>query len=204
MGDSMMRQLFLRLVWYLRGLHEIVEHYFHKNARYAQNETMDLLTIDRDRETIQNSLFTLEFLWSPLIDYNMHDILSNNTIVVTTTTYWMYDTSVAIHAIQTLLDQHARIVYMATPYFKLKHKTFVNENAKIRSLFGNKIQIIPADIMDSKNVFTRNSDDNTHFQCSYLMHSDIQATSDQIKTPQNGDCRDWFNLNSIMLFLNSI
>ncbi|KAG2496714.1 hypothetical protein HYH03_005127 [Edaphochlamys debaryana] len=35
LGDSFVRQLFLRLIWYLRGIEGIMEHYFHEPATYT-------------------------------------------------------------------------------------------------------------------------------------------------------------------------
>lgn len=55
MGDSVMRQIFLRLVWFLRGFEEVVEHYFHSNAIYVQNATHDVFYISNEnlpRDTI--------------------------------------------------------------------------------------------------------------------------------------------------------
>ena len=42
-GDSTVRQLFLRLIWWLRGVPQLVEHYFHQGAIYVFNETHDEL-----------------------------------------------------------------------------------------------------------------------------------------------------------------
>ncbi|KAG2496713.1 hypothetical protein HYH03_005126 [Edaphochlamys debaryana] len=46
-GDSLLRQVFNRLLWYLRGLEGVMEHYYHLPAmyRYLKNHT-DVLRID--------------------------------------------------------------------------------------------------------------------------------------------------------------
>ena len=44
-GDSLTRQLFLRLVWWVRGVTHLVEHYFSQHASYTFNTTHDNLTI---------------------------------------------------------------------------------------------------------------------------------------------------------------
>lgn len=50
-GDSFTRQLFLRLVWWMRGLPVIIEHYFHRHAAYSLNATHDSLEILSGRLT---------------------------------------------------------------------------------------------------------------------------------------------------------
>ena len=44
-GDSLMRQVFLRAVAHMRGLEAIVEHYFHHDATYVMNGTHDVLSL---------------------------------------------------------------------------------------------------------------------------------------------------------------
>ena len=48
-GDSLTRQLFLRIVWWLRGLPLIVEHHFHRYAAYTFNTTHDSLEVFGDK-----------------------------------------------------------------------------------------------------------------------------------------------------------
>ena len=44
-GDSLTRQVFLRLVWWLRGTTHMVEHYFSQHAAYTFNSTHDSFVI---------------------------------------------------------------------------------------------------------------------------------------------------------------
>ena len=44
-GDSLTRGLFLRLIWHVRRLPAIVEHYFHRHAAYTWNVSSDELQI---------------------------------------------------------------------------------------------------------------------------------------------------------------
>lgn len=44
-GDSFTRQLFLRLIWWLRGSPTIIEHYFHRDAAYEFDENGDRFEI---------------------------------------------------------------------------------------------------------------------------------------------------------------
>ena len=45
-GDSMTRQIFVRLVWWIRGLPVMVEHYFKSSATYSFNATHDDLSFN--------------------------------------------------------------------------------------------------------------------------------------------------------------
>ena len=44
-GDSLLRQIFLRLIWWLRGTTHLVEHFFHRHAIYTFNATDDHFVI---------------------------------------------------------------------------------------------------------------------------------------------------------------
>lgn len=44
-GDSFVRQAFLRLIWWLRGVTHLVEHFFHRHAIYTLNASSDELAI---------------------------------------------------------------------------------------------------------------------------------------------------------------
>ena len=90
-GDSLLRQFFMRLVAHLRGFSEVVEHVFHADAFYASNGTYDLLRIacdDQENGTgvasvlhrgcvipqhtfgvlseLEQTTVTVRFLWDPL------------------------------------------------------------------------------------------------------------------------------------------
>ena len=58
-GDSLLRQLFMRLVAHLRGFPDVVEHYFHADALYASNGTHDTFhvacgNVDANRHLFDN------------------------------------------------------------------------------------------------------------------------------------------------------
>jgi len=68
-GDSITRQLFLRLVWHYRGNSDtIIEHHFHQNAFFVANATHDALIIqdfDPRKEYLYNVIFHCFFVWDP-------------------------------------------------------------------------------------------------------------------------------------------
>jgi hypothetical protein len=83
-GDSLLRQLYMRLVTHLRGFEDVVEHFFHSDSQYSRNATHDLfqLTCGNMGEDIQGASFGLcnlstmpgiaseelsvQFVWDPL------------------------------------------------------------------------------------------------------------------------------------------
>ena len=65
-GDSMIRQLFTRMIWHIRGYDIIIEQGFHRNALYTFNSTHDMLSIDLNDgklEAVDYPKFTAEFFW---------------------------------------------------------------------------------------------------------------------------------------------
>jgi len=70
-GDSTVRQVFLRLVFYLRGYENMAEHYFHTDAIYKFNHTHDQLVIGEHSQlnnwydhTDDYYPFSIEFIWA--------------------------------------------------------------------------------------------------------------------------------------------
>ncbi|GFR51763.1 hypothetical protein Agub_g14219 [Astrephomene gubernaculifera] len=70
MGDSLVRQVFLRLVFYLRGYESVMEHYFHMDAAYTYfNDASDSLLVDKNAISVYgrplnpNEVFTVGFAW---------------------------------------------------------------------------------------------------------------------------------------------
>jgi hypothetical protein len=85
-GDSMLRQLFHRLVWHLRGLEEVVEHYYHGHAIYARNATHDRFVVGEQdifgqkhtglpmepHEVLQNPSILMIFIFEPVLKDTTH------------------------------------------------------------------------------------------------------------------------------------
>lgn len=77
-GNSMIRQVFLRLLWECRGIDEIIEQGFHSSAFYQFNATHDYLGILGSPingsvlpydKAIVNPLFRMEYIWDPTGQY---------------------------------------------------------------------------------------------------------------------------------------
>ena len=85
-GDSLIRQLFNRLIWHYRGLQEIIEHYYHQDAHYCASLTNDMFSIRKitsmsDIVDLGSSSIDLLFFWSTagLMDkiQSVHSILQS-------------------------------------------------------------------------------------------------------------------------------
>lgn len=72
MGDSMIRQLFHRLVWYIRGFDVIIERVTHTNRVYSFNQTHDKLQVLNgfcsSSDLVDNPLSIFFFIFDPKLD----------------------------------------------------------------------------------------------------------------------------------------
>jgi hypothetical protein len=203
-GDSLNRQLFLRLVWHVRGFREIIEHYFHSSATYAFNGTHDVLAIAADQLTdeiispIKNPQFVAHFLWAKELEW--HNILDQKfDAVVVGAHYWLKDTTSPRHlALQ-------NVVFVTTPALPAagsasKRQLHDQRNTWIRQT-GRAF--LPMEEMTRDRAFLRNSEDNMHFQCGFEVRFPGQVTW-KYKAPATGDCRDFVSLNEVMIIVRII
>lgn len=131
-GDSMLRQLFLRMIWHLRDFEEIVEHYFHANAIYVRNNTHDhlYLTIKpavtifeeftaRPFQEIVNPTMIFIFMWDPRMErlpmlqttLKAPSLRSFQKVVVSGVHYWYKQNTTAdlghkLHKLATLMNSN--------------------------------------------------------------------------------------------------
>jgi hypothetical protein len=89
-GDSMVRQLFHRMLWHLRGFDEIAEQYYHAHAVYARNQTHDRFEIGKHdlsgkaqlplplmpHEMVENPTIILIIIFDPMLLYHHHTVTS--------------------------------------------------------------------------------------------------------------------------------
>lgn len=230
-GDSAIRQLFLRLVWHLRGIETIAEHYFHQNACYFSNSTHDVFLIGGRavldaNEMIIGATVKLIYVWSAYVGPQSRLINSFQgvetgitKIVVFGVNHWDPDgedgtdytfqrTSEEIEPI----TQTARFILYATPELnELSGDCFT---VPTKYTFKNKFfrdwmtrhgnLVIPVDKMERTHVFKRNTEDNLHYQCSFLAPSHQVIRLDEFKMPSTSDCRDLFNFNILQIIMNMI
>jgi hypothetical protein len=180
-GDSIMRQMFQRLIWHLRDLTAIAEHYYHINALYTRNATHDLLAIDpavpfeQERFSILNPLFKLFFLWSPHVGPDAQALLRlNNDTQLRKVVVWGinhhpagdYDFRQTTRDLEPLVPWLHRLVLFAAPErnslngdcFSVPTE-YAEKNAFLREwTVGKGGLVIPADRMERTHVFARNTE----------------------------------------------
>ena len=227
-GDSMMRQIFNRLVFHVRGYDTVIEHFYHLDATYTFNTTHDLLAIDYDDGivnsfSVENALFTASFIWDPTLDREDSTtttttaagsslLLPANALLVVGLHYWY---PFAAEEKRLLRFNSSQTIFVTTPNLfgdeDFIYKKAVNDRNEWirRNGSGN---YIPLDAMARDGAFHMNREDSMHFQCSYLSRRDgwngwmervaVLNNEIQFKAPASGDCRDMVNLNVLMLLVN--
>ena len=199
-GDSMVRQIFLRMIWHIRGLDIIIEQSFHRDAYYTFNASHDMLSIGvGERESVYEPTFTAEFIWDPVLE--------------NTTTFELYVNSTNVVYVVSLLYWELRYYRgEILEKFRSPHTLFVSipsyGNHKIATMvinyrngwFRNQGLYLPLAEMAETQVFLRNKEDGMHFQCS-SPDGPVKVVKDEptFKAPSNKDCRDMINLNLVMI-----
>lgn len=194
-GDSMVRQLFLRLIFYVRGIPEMVEHPFHSDAVYALNGTHDIFTVGAmfHPDELLNPTFIAQFDWNPGVE-NYPPPFSNYTLRVFGFHYWINDATFLQRVLK--FGDDKRDLHMTTP------PTEQSFDAKNR--WVSQKPHLPLETMFHSQVFRRNVEDNMHFGCTFLSLTAQQLTGGTIRAPLTGDCRDMINLNMIQMMMHFI
>lgn len=206
-GNSIIRQVFTRLVWHARDIPEIIEHYFHDDAYYAFNGTHDYLgvreTYDEKSCMIQNPLFVAEYLWSDGDEFYQYiDRSTKFDLTVVGYSYYPLNDTQLINDMEHATSKLGNsILFLTMPMVDWKVTPKKNEgdlrviNKWIET--NNKFHL-PLNEMAETNVFGKNPADNVHFQCGFLMNFEEPVAS-KVKMPANGDCSDKINLNMAFL-----
>ena len=194
-GDSLVRQLFLRLIFHVRGIPEIVEHPFHSDAVYAFNGTHDIFTVGTTfhPDELPNPTFIAQFDWNPGVA-NYPSPFANYTLRVFGFHYWINDATFLQRVLK--FGDDKRDLHMTTP------PTEQNFDAKNR--WVSQKPHLPLETMFQTQVFRRNEEDNLHFGCTFLTLTAQQLTGGTIRAPISGDCRDMINLNMIQMMIHFI
>lgn len=220
-GDSMIRQIFCRIVSHIRGYSFLTERIFHRNAIYSFNSSQDLFSIG-EKELVRNSLFTAEFIWNPKLAVNHHAHENCNnvnnvkrkkrstvTVCIVGLFYWELD-ECGWEKLKPF--QSNRTLFVTVPPKKIKPNMSEHcecRNTWIRDHSNNGGGLyLPLAEMARTETFQRTVQDNgLHFQCSFqglLQDGSFYYSSGtnkqlQVKAPANKDCRDMVNLNLAML-----
>ena len=194
-GNSLVRQLFLRLVWYLRGTENIIERYFHLNAAYITNGTHDSLMIDSlyDASTsgIMNPTFIAQYVWNDERFQSHED--SRVDLSVVGYSYYDSNSTDTIARMSTSNKTKTMLITMPKTHYNPEELKKVNDWIELNYAYH-----LPMSQLFMTHAFGRNRRDSLHFQCGFLAHIDENVTY-AYKAPANGDCRDLMNLNMVFL-----
>jgi hypothetical protein len=202
--------VFQRLIWYIRGLKEIIEHYYHENAIYTVQGTDDsFLITNHPKSNDTRAEIDIRFIWAPGYVPVQQIIDIRADIAIIGLMYWRHDNlSDVPAALNNVINNVTKLFWLGTPAQEGKDvKFYAERNSIMRSWAaqGQKRAYVALELLASSNTFSRNQVDGVHFQCSTLSIPFGQAVEyANIKTPRDGDCRDLFNLNIVQLILNAM
>lgn len=204
-GDSMVRQIFNRLIWHIRGYDVIVERAFHQDAFYTFNSSHDMLSIgNNSRETVENPIFFAEFYWDPILANVTvkHDMNRTDVVYIVGLLYWETRHS-RTEVLEYFLSPST--LFVSVPTYDAD-KNGANMVINTRNKWISKHSLyLPLAEMAATKVYLRNAEDNMHFQCSLtdgplVLNEDL---SDLLfRAPRNKDCRDMVNLNLVMILVH--
>lgn len=208
MGDSLCRQLFLRLVSYLRGIPDQLERPFHTDAIYAFNATHDAFFngLSWSPSMLPNPLFKAHFFWDHNANRaNARRLVQNYTARILGFHYHLGDEGF-MGSVPRTHGGDSRTLFMTTPNndnVRSNDSRFDQRNAWIRQQ-----PHLPLAAMALTRVFGRNAEDNMHFQCAFDCPAlrenaydvdPLPLLRNRLRMPFSGDCRDMVNLNMVMM-----
>lgn len=228
-GDSLLRQLFNRLVWHLRGIDEVIEQYYHANAFYARNTTHDFLYIGPDdhmgtkhrlfslkaKNLVDNPTLELIYIWEPRLEDPDHadthlewakEDFRNFTLVMGLNHWFAEDdfqTKLVLPQIERFQNPtkypHLNFMWYPTP-----SNTYWQRNQFFQKFVnGSKSWILPTELMANASTYLHNRGDYIHYQCGFNVKfpSPIE-NMDRFNIPESRDCRDMFEFNIMQVMLN--
>lgn len=206
-GNSMVRQVFMRLVWHSRGINEIIEHFFHVNAFYAFNSTHDFLGIGSNYSfsncSILKPIFVADFVWDSDGNYLKNPVDLKTDLKVIGTTYFNFVASKVIGEMKRVNGPSTLFLTMPIVNWKpTRRKHIIRGNlSQINSWIESENRYhLPLSEMAETRVFGKNTADDLHFQCSFTSLSNKQVTYD-MKSPASGSCNDAMNLNIVWMLI---
>jgi len=226
-GDSLVRQIFLRMVAHLRWFDTIVEHYFHKHARYFHNGVYDVLEIEEEpysRNAAQvlegEKLVEIIFNWAPEILPTTEALQeARPSILIVAINLWVlweafWDLNAAEY-MTALIEQWnlslTHVLWLTTA--DADEQDFTERNSAMRQWSAKNMQegsdvnvyIVAVDKLADKSPFQRNSGGDSHYTCGFQAAFPGRLSVESvIKQPEDHDCRDMLNLNLVQLICGII
>lgn len=203
-GNSIIRQVFNRLVWHCREIDEVIEHFYHTDAFYVFNSTHDYFGIGGTYSSstcdLLNPIFIADYKWDNTGSYLQNPDKVDADLRVIGTTYFNFVAAKVIDQMKNISNSSTLFLTMPIVEWKPRRKNVVHGNlSEINSwIESENIYYLPLSEMANTLVFRKNVLDDLHFQCSFMTLSHKQVDYN-IKMPANGDCRDIINLNIVMM-----
>jgi hypothetical protein len=206
-GDSMVRQAFHRLIWYIRGLRDVIEHYYHRDAIYQAAGFEDEFIFGSSRHS---PTIDIQYVWAPssiplqrILDLKAHAVIIGLM-------YWRQNDTLSADLIHLdAIHKVTKLFWLGTPAQDPSKRKgdayFAERNSNLRNWVSKRpgSSFVALDIIAANSVFRRNAGDGIHFQCATVLYHK-PADYSSIKSPDNGDCQDLFNLNVVQLIMNSL
>lgn len=226
-GDSMLRQLFVRFIFHQRGLGEVVEHRYEPLMRgwcYWRNATHDLLQISDTCEAphgLAEASFLLQFFWDTNAYPSVLRVVAalqrgglSRKAAVLGINYWRNGDAGTKEAAQfeplVAAVGPSSFFWYPVPRVGDVSTTFAERNDFYRNWTRARGgHVLPTDRMHVTGAFPLRSDfagdPDPHYMCDWRrkLSEPMVAESFEkaVKTPPNGDCRDLFNLNVVQMIL---
>jgi hypothetical protein len=224
-GDSLLRQVFHRLVSFIRGFPSVIEHGFWGDAAYSLIGSEDLyLPLTRlPAVRGQGPMVEVEFQWQPAQLSVANITRTKADVLVLGLNYHRVDNLSDTPAVldQIVSNASPKYVYwVATPYLHQNQTkqqfgpAFIaaigQRNSRMRDWVkaarakwpNTSFGIIPLDAMASTNKFAR-SEDMLHFHCWIpRVRLPLPISHMEWRPTMDSDCRDMAGLNVIQLVLN--
>eukprot|EP00759_Apiculatamorpha_spiralis_P057632 PhF_6_TR8729/c0_g1_i2/m.13721 len=228
-GDSMMRQLYLRIISLIRKEPTHAEHYFHQDSVYVLTESGDELIVFTDKgkrsQSFPDALLVMYFLWDPKPSVYRKEAFTefNPDIIIAAFMYWWQpkdkttDVDQYLHALQTYLTSSksssgnsVQYFFVTTPWTAdgtfggvptpIRNERNQHIIKELRSWNAPNVHVVDySGIADLKKM--PKTADNIHYMCIWTP-----------KWPQNvngmkynsNQCKDYMNLAVATWWLNML
>jgi len=198
-GDSMVRQLFNRLICFLRGQQYCVDPWFHWNASYSLNLTHDAYGAPEEEGAssprVDAPLFEARFVWDPEWSHNGSSAGAGGaplTLRIGSPMYWVHHE--AARVIDALLAAPAALA-LSTPPHGADEAAHRARNAHLAKHARGRY--LPLAEMAAAAEWGRLSE--VHFQCQAL--SPVSTAAGEVGEVGDGSdgCFDAVNLNAVFM-----
>jgi hypothetical protein len=230
-GDSLLRHLFNRFVWHLRGIPNVLEQSYHAHALYVRNNERDAFHIGLNdplgklhhslsangSKLVDHPTIHLIYIWDPRLedpDHVAQQLASARRVfpdhsLVMGMNYWSkageFHHGLVPPQIKRFQDS-ARYPNMSLFWYPTTSAKYAKRNAFYGSLAnGSNTWILPSEPMSANAPYSHNRGDTIHYQCSInVRFPEKVANLERLNAPEKKDCRDMVSYNIMQYILNVI